>query len=48
MTTAPASLAEMLSVSGIRPEGVPAAGLNTGPHDANFVDYGSALRRPTF
>lgn len=44
MTTAPVSLQEMLAIAEVRPEGEPAAGLNTGPHDGNFVDYGTALR----
>jgi len=45
MTTAPVSLESMLSLAGVQPEGNPSAGLNTGPHESNFVDYGTALRR---
>ena len=45
MTTAPVSLAQMLEMADVRPEGRPAAGLNANPSDANFTDYGTALRR---
>lgn len=44
MTTAPVSLQEMLSIAHVRPDGIPSAGLNTGPYDGNFVNYGDALR----
>lgn len=45
MTTAPVSMESMLSLAGVRAAGTPSAGLNTGPSDGNFVDYGNALRR---
>ncbi len=44
MTTAPVTLESMLSMAGVRPEGIPSAGLNAGPSKGNFVDYGTALR----
>ncbi len=44
-TTAPLSLDRMLDLADVRPSGLPSAGLNTGPSDGNFTDYGTALRR---
>ena len=44
-TTAPISMDQLLSQANVKPAGRPSAGLNTGPADSNFIDYGSALRR---
>lgn len=43
-TTAPATMDAMLARAGLQPRGSPSAGLGTGPTDATFVQYGSALR----
>ena len=44
-TTAPISMDQLLSQANVRPKGRPSAGLNTGPGDSNFIDYGTALRQ---
>jgi S1-C subfamily serine protease len=44
-TTAPLSLERMLDLADVLPAGIPSAGLNTGPSDGNFTDYGTALRQ---
>ncbi len=45
MTTAPSSLETMLSMARVQPAGIPSAGLNAGPRNGNFIEYGTALRR---
>ena len=43
-TTAPATMAVMLSMAGVLPDGKPSAGLSARPSDTGYAEYGDQLR----